>query len=217
MSKTAFPTHVAVQNDAPRPNWRGYPDKFHRVGANHIAKGAHYTRKMTLARALKERWEPCRVCFRVQLAASEEVLAAKVRALKKLSDAELLERLPDDHLPAVRIPRVTFERVRRPRVVEVVLRRAGGHCERPGCSAELFETDDGAPYLEVHHLDLLADDGPDHPENAAALCPSCHRRLHSGGDRASLLPQLRAYVAKAQAAFVARAAGSESAPIAPPP
>lgn len=210
MTTQPFPAKVAVQSSTPRPAWRGYPGKFHRVGAKHIARGGHYTRKIPLARALADRWEPCRLCFRAALATPEEALASKVRALKKLTDAELLQQLPDGHLPAARVPRTSFERVRCPRVVEVVLRRAAGCCERPGCTAELFETDDGSPFLEVHHLDLLADDGPDHPENAGALCPSCHRRLHSGRDREELLPPLRAYVAAAQAAFAARAAPIEA-------
>ena len=60
--------------------------------------------------------------------------------------------------------------------------RAGGTCE--GCGAKApFVSEDGSPFLEVHHLVRLADDGPDTPENVAALCPNCHRRVHHGSDR----------------------------------
>ncbi|MFB6177259.1 MAG: HNH endonuclease, partial [Halobaculum sp.] len=43
-------------------------------------------------------------------------------------------------------------------------------------------TTDGEPYLEVHHLHRLSDDGPDHPDNVIALCPTCHARVHHGSD-----------------------------------
>lgn len=62
-----------------------------------------------------------------------------------------------------------------------VLRRAAGRCE---CCAEPapFETVQGQPFLEVHHLRTLADGGSDRVSNAVALCPNCHRRLHFGED-----------------------------------
>jgi 5-methylcytosine-specific restriction protein A len=60
--------------------------------------------------------------------------------------------------------------------------RASGTCEGCGVQAP-FLSEDGSPFLEVHHLVRLADDGPDTPENVAALCPNCHRRVHYGSDR----------------------------------
>lgn len=41
---------------------------------------------------------------------------------------------------------------------------------------------EGQPFLEVHHINRLADDGPDTPENVAAICPNCHREAHYGSD-----------------------------------
>ena len=38
---------------------------------------------------------------------------------------------------------------------------------------------DGTHYLEVHHIDQLAKGGADTVENAVALCPNCHRKMHS--------------------------------------
>jgi hypothetical protein len=38
------------------------------------------------------------------------------------------------------------------------------------------------PNLEPHHIRRLADGGPDHPRWVAALCPTCHRRVHHGVD-----------------------------------
>lgn len=44
------------------------------------------------------------------------------------------------------------------------------------------------PILEIHHVDRLADGGPDVPANAVALCPNCHREAHYG-DRADAIRQ----------------------------
>lgn len=41
-----------------------------------------------------------------------------------------------------------------------------------------FRTKAGAPYLECHHIHWLARGGPDTIENAVALCPNCHRKVH---------------------------------------
>ena len=76
-----------------------------------------------------------------------------------------------------------------------VLGRAAGACECSGAAA-LFKREDGTPFLEVHRADHLADDGADTPENAAAVCPNCHRELHHGVDRAGLADKLRQVVAK---------------------
>lgn len=61
------------------------------------------------------------------------------------------------------------------------LKRAGGRCEGCGENAP-FMGKSGTPYLEVHHLRSLWDEGPDVPENVIALCPTCHSRVHNGID-----------------------------------
>jgi 5-methylcytosine-specific restriction enzyme A len=62
-----------------------------------------------------------------------------------------------------------------------VLGRASGVCE--GCEQPApFLNKRGRPYLEPHHIRRLSDEGPDHPRWVAALCPNCHRRVHSGAD-----------------------------------
>lgn len=66
-------------------------------------------------------------------------------------------------------------------VKEFARRSAKGVCQ--GCGeAAPFESKDGRPFLEVHHLKLLGDEGVDHPDNVIALCPNCHRRVHEGKD-----------------------------------
>lgn len=72
-----------------------------------------------------------------------------------------------------------FERSRDVR--DYVVARAKGHCE--GCSQPApFRRGNGVPYLEPHHIRRLTDGGPDDPRFVIALCPNCHRRVHSGAD-----------------------------------
>ena len=67
---------------------------------------------------------------------------------------------------------------RSPYVVDFTLRRANGTCELCEQLAP-FNKPSGEPYLEVHHIHHLADGGEDAIENAVALCPNCHRMIHS--------------------------------------
>ena len=72
-------------------------------------------------------------------------------------------------------------RERSDKVKNYVLARADGVCE--GCELPApFKKKDGTLYLEPHHTTRIADDGPDHPMYVAAVCPNCHRRIHSGED-----------------------------------
>ena len=38
-----------------------------------------------------------------------------------------------------------------------------------------FIKENGAPFLEIHHLKRLADGGSDTISNTVAICPNCHR------------------------------------------
>jgi 5-methylcytosine-specific restriction protein A len=74
-----------------------------------------------------------------------------------------------------------------------VLRRAGGKCE--GCKKLApFETAQGMPYLEPHHIRRLSDGGPDRPEWVAALCPNCHAKAHYSKDKQIFNSYLRQVV-----------------------
>ena len=78
---------------------------------------------------------------------------------------------------------------RDPKVVAWVLNESNGICEV--CRSEApFTKSDGHYYLEVHHLRRLADGGSDTTSNAIALCPNCHRELHYGRDRETILGRL---------------------------
>ena len=72
-------------------------------------------------------------------------------------------------------------RLRNAAVRLYVLRRALGVCEACGNPAP-FVRRNGQPYLEPHHVNRIADGGPDHPHFVAPVCPTCHRRVHHGID-----------------------------------
>ena len=76
---------------------------------------------------------------------------------------------------------------RDPRVHAWILDTAKGRCELCGSGAP-FARPGGHPYLEIHHVERLADGGADVPDNAVALCPNCHREAHYG-DRADAIRQ----------------------------
>jgi 5-methylcytosine-specific restriction protein A len=71
--------------------------------------------------------------------------------------------------------------VRDPEVRAWVRQQANGRCE--GCGEPAPFEKDGKPFLEVHHVKHLAQEGSDRPSNAVALCPNCHRRCHHSSDR----------------------------------
>ena len=63
-------------------------------------------------------------------------------------------------------------------VSEYAKRRAGGKCQLCGRLAPFYDNE-GRPYLEAHHIIRLADGGEDSENNVVALCPNCHRTMHS--------------------------------------
>ncbi|WP_290560249.1 HNH endonuclease signature motif containing protein [Aestuariivita sp.] len=68
---------------------------------------------------------------------------------------------------------------RNPDVVAERLCLADGICD--GCRRPApFTTHADRPYLEVHHIVPLAENGDDTVENTLALCPNCHREAHFG-------------------------------------
>lgn len=69
---------------------------------------------------------------------------------------------------------------RNPDVVAEVLTRTDGICEECKQPAPFLRKKDNSPYLEVHHRIPLASGGDDTVENAIALCPNCHRKMHFG-------------------------------------
>lgn len=86
-------------------------------------------------------------------------------------------------------------------VKKYVLKRANGICEACDQPAP-FKKRNGEPYLEPHHTKRLADEGPDHPQWVGAICPTCHRRIHSGVDGKEVNKQLMVKLELKEADFI---------------
>lgn len=96
-----------------------------------------------------------------------------------------------DELPPQRRQYVRAIIARNRMLVGQVKREAGYRCER--CSAATsWRTSQGVPYVEVHHIIALGEDGFDSLKNMVALCSDCHRYLHLGQGRAADVAVLRA-------------------------
>jgi len=85
-------------------------------------------------------------------------------------------------------PRKIYQRNRK--VSHYVLMRAKGECESCEKPAPFLKKD-GTPYLEPHHVNRVSDGGLDHPRYVGAICPSCHREIHSGVHGALLNERLK--------------------------
>ncbi len=70
--------------------------------------------------------------------------------------------------------------IRNEDVVAEVLFQAKGKCGACKKDAPFVRQSNATPYLEVHHINPLANNGEDTVENAIALCPNCHRKAHFG-------------------------------------
>lgn len=100
----------------------------------------------------------------------------KQKALAKLSQEELKKRAKRSKIRASRRQAKVDQFVRDPYVAAYVKKAANGKCdlcERPSP----FEKD-GNPYFHCHHVLWLARGGPDIIQNAVAVCPNCHCRMH---------------------------------------
>jgi 5-methylcytosine-specific restriction protein A len=76
--------------------------------------------------------------------------------------------------------------IRDPLVRAWILEHSSGICESCGDEAPFHTETSNLPYLEVHHLISLSNNGADSIENAIAVCPNCHRRLHYSIDKTQL-------------------------------
>ncbi len=80
---------------------------------------------------------------------------------------------------------------RDPHVKAWILQNANGSCEL--CESDApFRDATGIPFLEVHHIHSLAEEGPDTIYNAVALCPNCHRKCHYSVEHEQLRENLSA-------------------------
>ena len=56
--------------------------------------------------------------------------------------------------------------------------------------APFLRIKDDTPFLEVHHIQPLAEGGKDTVKNTVALCPNCHREAHFGINKEKLKEKL---------------------------
>ncbi len=110
----------------------------------------------------------------------DKTFERKVKKASALSLDELKSRASKSQLkPGSRVATTTTYQ-RDPNVVNYTLKRANGICQLCEQPAP-FNKRNGEPYLEVHHVEQLSNGGSDTIENAVALCPNCHRKMHSLG------------------------------------
>jgi len=105
-------------------------------------------------------------------------LEEKAKKARKKSLEELKKRALSSAQKAGKRTVETCQHERDPYVVEYVKLCANGICDLCG-SAAPFKSKSGEPYLELHHIVWLSKGGDDTVSNAAALCPNCHRKMHS--------------------------------------
>ena len=118
------------------------------------------------------------------LTETQESFSSSIRKASQDSSAQRKARLRKAPRFPGRIIVTTEVFIRNQDVVAEVLSQARGICGLCDKPAPFFRRDDGSPYLEVHHKIHLAKGGEDTVENAIALCPNCHRKLHHGTSEA---------------------------------
>lgn len=81
------------------------------------------------------------------------------------------------------------------KVVAWVKLNSKGYCEC--CLAPApFLDNDKQPFLEVHHVKWLTHGGTDTITNTVAVCPNCHRELHYGESKSTLVSRLYSKVGR---------------------
>jgi hypothetical protein len=105
----------------------------------------------------------------------------KIKQAKKLNDKKLQEKI--NKLGIIKPTKIITQYAaynRSEYVTEFILRRANGKCEKCGQSAPFLRDSDNSPFLEVHHIVPLSENGDDTVENTIGLCPNCHKHAHFG-------------------------------------
>ncbi|BBP43525.1 HNH endonuclease [Thiosulfativibrio zosterae] len=125
-----------------------------------------------IKRAFDSSYKPAKEQF-------EKPFIKKQKQARKLSDKELLAKAKQNPHQEPSSREVSSKQyIRSPWVVEHALRQANGVCQLCDSPAP-FKTVDDKPFLEVHHIVWLANGGADSIDNAVALCPNCHRKMHA--------------------------------------
>lgn len=185
------PVEVAIDSETLHDTlgWsRSYPLGFTRVGDGRVDRvraeyGSieEYLGEVLARQAVQQNVEVPTIDMSVESDVSDsEPSSAETDDSASLD--ELRERAEASAQETVERTETTTTRYSRAQPVkEYALARAAGECEACGAPAP-FEKPDGTPYLEVHHLFRVSDSGVDDPDSVAAICPTCHRRIHYGAD-----------------------------------
>lgn len=117
--------------------------------------------------------------FTIQEKAQHSTFFDEVSKSLKLSRPTRLKKIAEaaKQTPAKFQTQVT-RYARSPHVVAERLSIADGICEKCENPAPFRRLRDNTPYLEVHHVKLLSQQGLDTVENTQALCPNCHSEVH---------------------------------------
>ena len=107
----------------------------------------------------------------------EYITADAVNVVEMLSLEELYARAKESAGKKLEVTSKSVY-VRDANIAEIAKRKAKGKCQLCRQKAP-FKDKFGKPYLETHHIDWLSSGGADTIENTVALCPNCHRKMHS--------------------------------------
>ena len=166
-----------------------YPILF--LGRNTGSGHFEWQLRPELVEALEEKFPSLLEISIEMMYQQEEAKAAS------LSKEELLKKAAEIHNgPADTYTTKTQLRRRNALLVLAAKAKANGVCQLCGTVLD-FNDGTGKPYLEVHHIIPLADDGPDELNNMTALCPNCHRKMHvvcADEDVTILQEKARAYL-----------------------
>ena len=116
-----------------------------------------------------------------------KTLEKKIKKNKSLSAGELLERIQSkkgSRKPGKR-PTSSNSYQRDEDVILYSLLKAQGICELCEQPAPFLKSN-GEGFLEVHHIQHLANNGDDSIENTVVLCPNCHRKMHILGKKSDI-------------------------------
>jgi 5-methylcytosine-specific restriction protein A len=131
-------------------------------------------------------WRVSNVDSEILISPEDEVAAGRISdKIEDISNIEqqikTLETTIGSSKPA-EFTRLIKAIARSKKVVNLIKKRSRGVCKI--CGEEGFEKRDGDIYVEAHHIKELSKSMIDLPNNMMAVCPTCHRILHYGSEKA---------------------------------
>jgi 5-methylcytosine-specific restriction endonuclease McrA len=163
-----------INNDFPEPSTIRL-SKFNCASGN-----GWLIRNLNIEPDFREKIKICEISSTIEDKSKHADLITDIDNALTLSDEELKIKIGSfpKKRKSEKVPSIVFNR--NPYVVVYRLRLANGKCENCKNNAPFTRKSNGTPYLEVHHVIPLSEDGDDTVENTIALCPNCHRQIHYG-------------------------------------